>query len=168
MKNLNYFLASIALVSLLGCNQPKRNQETNADSVACTTSGLKSVKQCYMARFEKDSASLNLNTASNGKVTGRLYIKYHEIEPLALESELNIGEIKGEFKGDTLFADYTFTSGNLNKTQYTNPMAFLRKGDTLIIGVGVIISYLGRSYFDKKRSIDFKRSRFHLKPVDCK
>jgi len=168
MKNLNYFFTSIVLVSLFGCSQPQRNQEKNADSITNATSGLKPVKQCYVSRFEKDSASLTINTASTGEITGQLFIKYHEIEPLTLESELNVGKIEGKFKGDTLFANYNFTTGGRNKTQYTNPMAFLRKGDTLIIGVGVIINYMGRSYFDKKIPLDFKRSKFHFKPVDCK
>jgi hypothetical protein len=149
---------------MFGCNSPQRNQGKKIDSVIMP----KPIKQCFVARFEKDSASLTLNTASNGKVTGLLYIKYHEIKPMELENELNVGNIEGKFKGDTLFADYTFTSGTLNRTRYTNPIALLRKGDTLIIGAGVINSYMGKSYFDRKRPLDFKRSRFHFKPVICK
>jgi hypothetical protein len=164
MKTFNYLLISIALFSMFGCNSPQRNQEKNTGN----TTTPKAVKQCFVARFEKDSASLTLITASNGKITGLLYIKYHEIKPMELENELNVGNIEGKFNGDTLFANYTFTSGTLNKTRYTNPIALLRKGDTLIIGAGVINSYMGKSYFDKKRPLDFKRSRFHFKPVECK
>lgn len=41
-------------------------------------------KPCFIARFEKDSASLTLNTASNGKIIGVLCTKYNEIKPMKL------------------------------------------------------------------------------------
>ena len=125
-------------------------------------------KMCFVALFEKDSASLTLHNAPRGKVTGKLYIRYDEVKEMALESDLNIGTIEGKFKGDTLFADYRFTSGTMNKTIYSNPVALLFKGDTLILGAGTIVNYMGQSLFDRKKPLDFSKSKFHFKPVNCK
>ncbi|MES2267492.1 MAG: hypothetical protein V4520_12075 [Bacteroidota bacterium] len=168
MKNSLYFISAFVWAFLLSCNQGKKEKAIYIDSVTRLSGHPRPDQQCFVALFEKDSANLRLNNAPDGKVTGQLYIKYHEIKEVAFESELNIGKIAGKFKGDTLFANYTFTSGTQNKTVYTNPIALLCKGDTLILGSGVIITYLGRSYFDKKTPLDFQKSRFRFKPVNCK
>jgi hypothetical protein len=43
-----------------------------------------------------------------------------------------------------------------------------RNQEKNIGNTGVINSNIGRSYLDKKRPLDFKRSRFHFTPVDSK
>jgi hypothetical protein len=45
-------------------------------------------------------------------------------------------EISGEFRGDTLFASYTIQGGY--KKTYKKSMAFLKRGDDLILGNGEI------------------------------
>ncbi len=46
-------------------------------------------------------------------------------------------------------------------------LAFLKKDGQLIMGVGVIETYLGRSYFAKDKPIRFDRSKFIFDPAAC-
>ena len=125
-------------------------------------------RYCYLALFEKDSAMLSFAVDAYGSVAGKLCIKYGKIKPKALEHEINSGNITGGFKDDTLIADWVFTSGHNRDILYQNPVAIMHKGDSLIMGSGRIMSYLGRNYFDEKAPIDFARSRFRFKPINCK
>ncbi|MES2278223.1 MAG: hypothetical protein V4592_19490 [Bacteroidota bacterium] len=162
MKNLQYFLSLAGLALLFSCNQVQKT------SIKINTSNLKPGKHCYIALFEKDSASLTFEIAANGKIKGELAINYHNADTVAAARQPTAGNFVGEFKGDTLFADYHFTSGKNGREQYINPIALLHKGDTLIMGKGRIYSYLGRTYFDDKTPIEFYKSRFRFVPVDCK
>jgi hypothetical protein len=74
-----------------------------------------------------------------------------------------VGEISGEF-GDTLFASYTLFKVAIKKT-YKNPMAFLKRGDDLILGNGEIT--LGASHFVNDAAIDFDRVKYKFTAVEC-
>jgi hypothetical protein len=52
----------------------------------------------------------------------------------------------GEFRGDTLFASYTFIQGGY-KEKHIKSMAFLKRDD-LILGNGEIQITLGASHFE--------------------
>ncbi|HEY1008474.1 MAG: hypothetical protein ACO1NS_15875 [Daejeonella sp.] len=156
MKNLTLNVLAIAL-SASACTSGTDRTKIK-DSVTAATEVVSS--ECYTGVQGGDSASMKLNTAGNGKVTGELVIKY-------TKNPANTGTLSGEFKGDTLFADYYFTTGE-SKTKYKNPMAILRKGDRMILGVGEIESYLGKSYFKKGVPIDFEIAKFKLDKGDCK
>lgn len=164
MKQIVYFLAFTAFLFVLSCNQDKsKSKQTDKDIAKADISD-----QCFLAVHEKDTADLKIRTAKDGKVTGDLVIKYGELKPNALEKGLNRGAIEGKFRGDTLFADYTFTSGTKDKTIYKNPLAFLKRGEQLILGVGEIETYVGRTYFKNDKPINFEIGKFRFEPVDCK
>ena len=78
-----------------------------------------------------------------------------------------LGQIVGEFRGDTLFASYTFIQGANEKKTFKNPMAFLKNGNELILGNGKIEFSLGASYFAKGEPIDFERVKYKFTTVDC-
>ncbi|WP_094572914.1 hypothetical protein [Mucilaginibacter xinganensis] len=118
-------------------------------------------KQCYIAVDNKDTAFLNIEIHKSKKVSGKLIFKY-------AEDAKNEGAVDGKYSGDTLFADYSFTTGTLKNIVNKNPLAFLKKGGGLALGVGVIETYLGNSYFSKIKPIDFERGRFKFKITDCK
>lgn len=118
-------------------------------------------QECYVAIDGTDTAYLNLNTIESGEIDGDLLIKY-------LDKEQNIGTIAGKYKGDTLFVDYTFTVGKTDKPIYKNPLAFLKKDNQLILGVGQIETTLGRSYFVKGKPINFERGKFTFVATECK
>lgn len=160
MKKTFYFFAFIASLFLFSCNQgTNKNSEKSA---------VNSSDQCYVAIYETDTATLRVKTEADGKVTGDLVIAFGELKPNALEKVLNNGQIAGSFRGDTLFVDYSYTSGSINKTIFKNPLAFLKKGDKLILGVGDVETYVGKSYFVGDKPINFEIARFQFEPVDCK
>jgi len=161
MKKTFILFSFIATLFLYSCNQgANNNQEASADSTAI-------VNACYIAVFETDTAYLNTQTDPNGKVTGDLTIKYGELKPNALEKGSNVGTIEGDFRGDTLFVDYTHTSGSIYKVGFKNPLALLKEGDNLVLGIGEIITQIGQSYFVKGKPIDFQTARFRFVPMEC-
>ena len=161
MKKTSILFACIISLFIYSCNQgAKKNPSTSADSTSL-------VKTCYIAVFETDTAHLNTFADTTGKITGDLTMKYGEVQANSLEKVVNVGTIAGEFRGDTLFVDYTHTSGSINKKGFKNPLAFLKVGENLVLGVGQIETHLGRSYFVKNKPIDFAIGRFRFVPIDC-
>ncbi|MDR6943806.1 hypothetical protein [Mucilaginibacter pocheonensis] len=148
-------------LSVFSCGQ-------NEQHTAINISKLKTGNKKYTALFKKDSASLTLSINSYGKATGHLLISYYESDPMAVSKSTDGNIVNGTFKGDTLFADYNFKSDRNETIWYSNPIVLLHKGDTLIMGSGRILSYLGRNYFDPNTNIDFKRSRFRFVPAEAK
>lgn len=155
----NYALTIIGVFSALvyGCGSGSENKQSQSDSQSRKDSIQDS--QCYIAIDGADTAYLNLDSRASGKITGKLLIDFSE-------KPKNDGTLEGEFKGDTLYANYTFTTGE-NKTVYKNPLAFLKDGSKLHLGVGEIESYLGKSYFKKGTVIDFERGRFKFDTSEC-
>jgi hypothetical protein len=164
MKNSIYFLSFLALGLIFSCNQPKYGEGKAADSSATTAIN----EQCYQALTEeKDTADLKFVTAKDGKVTGDLVMKYG-LKPNEVERIINTGKVEGSFSGDTLYLNYLYRAGSLNKTLYQNPLALLKKDGKLIMGVGKIETSVGRSYFVKNQPIDYEKGRFKFNPTDCK
>ncbi len=158
MRKIAFYTALFALPLLVSCSQ---NTDT-ADAKAAAEAKMDSAatKTCFVAKDEGDQADLQLRLLSDGKVKGSLVINY-------AEKGNNNGEIEGEFKGDTLFVDYTFKVGTENPTVYKNPLAFLKQGEQMILGVGQIETSMGKSYFVKGKPIRFDKSKFKFTSVPC-
>jgi hypothetical protein len=161
VKNEIYKVIFITAVFLFSCNRGTKNPALRTDD-----NYFKNAEQCFIAVYQKDSAFLKFKTIQNGKIQGRLVIKYSEPEPNALEKEFYHGEITGKFTKDTLFADFVFADGK-NRVLYRNPIALLRKNNKLVLGFGAIVNYLGRSWFIHRQAINFTRSRFQFVPTEC-
>src|SRR5690606_7693119 len=140
--------------------QSCKNENTNEAEAARAEAEKLVNTECYEAIYENDTLELTLNTLKDGKITGNISMKI-EYAPE------KIGDIKGEFRGDTLFGDYTFRQGE-NKQIFKNPMAFLKRGNELILGNGSIMTSLGVSYFEKGKPIDFDKVKYKFKSKDCK
>lgn len=164
MKSLLYVFIIAGFAFLLSCN----NKPKSTNSLPAIARHIKFGKHCYIALFEKDSASLTFTFTKTGEVKGQLNINYYNKDTVLTQRQPTMGEFTGEFKGDTLFADYSFTSGSNGKDKYINPIALLYKNDTLIMGSGRIYSYMGRTYFDDKTPINFNKSRFRFIPSNCR
>ncbi len=147
MKKLSIFLLSLIAIAT-ACNQDKPK-----DDGSVSTSGGR--ENCYLAVTGNDSASLSLDTL-NGKVKGTLAFNFAE------KDDLN-GDIRGEFKGDTLFVDYAFKH---KEAVSNNPLVFLKVGDKLVQGSGEIETYLGKTYFSNHSQIKFEGG-FEFEPTDC-
>ncbi len=152
MKNLGLFCLLLACIGLESCNKNKKDVDALAEKPVSV--------QCYKAIYEKDTIDLKINTLSTGKISGDMMMK-------VFNKAKKVGKITGEFRGDTLFADYSFTLVANDKIIYKNPMAFLKRGNELILGDGKIETYLGASYFVKGQPIDFDSVKYKFSAVDC-
>ena len=154
MKTSYQYLLLAIIPLAMACNQ------TSNDS----KNGLKSSdvlkKECYLAVDALDTAKLTLNHLRSGDVTGKLVIDY-------ANKTRNEGELKGKFRGDTLYVDYTFKIPTKGDVIYRNPLAFLKTNGKLILGVGQIETTLGRSYFAKDVPIDYRQVKFKFDPSEC-
>ncbi len=155
MKNLGIFCLLLVCIGLESCN--KKQNDVNAASAPIEKP--LSV-QCYKALYEQDTIDLKINTLKSGKITGNMEMRIVNMPG-------KVGEIAGEFRGDTLFAAYTFTQGANNKVTFKNPMAFLKRGNELILGNGKIQTTMGASYFIKGEPIDFDNVKYKFTTVDC-
>jgi hypothetical protein len=152
MKKLKLFCLLFTFLILASCKK-------NESDPTVKESEFVSV-QCYNAIFEKDSIDVKINTLEDGKITGSM--KMHVFNKPNM-----IGELSGEVRGDTLFTSYTYyEEGNKSKT-YKNPMAFLKRGNELILGNGKIDYALGGSYFVKDQPIDFDNVKYNFITIEC-
>jgi hypothetical protein len=74
-------------------------------------------------------------------------------------------EISGEFRGDTLFASYTFIQGGY-KEKHIKINGILKRGDDLILGNGEIQITLGLHIL-LMAAIDFDRVKYKFTAVEC-
>ena len=156
MKKVTLFCMFLACIGFVSCNK-NQSQKSNEDQKLAE----KPVRvQCYSAIYETDTIDLQVNTLENGKISGDMVMKL-------INMPIKSGKISGEFRGDTLFADYSFIQGTNDKVVFKNPMAFLKSGKELILGNGKIITYLGASYFAKGEPIDFENVKYKFNPTDC-
>jgi hypothetical protein len=113
---------------------------------------------CYTAIDKNDTAWLKLDT-SGGQILGELDFQY------ANKNHYK-GIVKALVKGDTLRGYYSFKLNNVDKW-YKNPLALLKKNNTLTMGVGEVMTLWGSGYFNKEVPIDYEKGRFVFKQTGC-
>lgn len=157
MKKLGLFCLLLACIGFESC----KKEESSKDIEATKNKAEKPLSTtCYKALYESDTINLTINTLKEGKVNGNMIMKIENMPD-------KIGEITGEFRGDTLFVDYSFIQGTTENVKFKNPMAFLKHGSELNLGSGTIMTHLGRSYFDKKTPIEFEKVKYKFTTVNC-
>lgn len=103
------------------------------------TEGTEATTTCYTYATDNDSIMLQL-TRKGSVVEGELtYILY--------EKDLNRGTINGVLKGDTLFADYTFTSEGRTSVR---EVAFVERSNELVEAFGEIEEQNGKFVFSDR------------------
>lgn len=115
-----------------------------------------SAKDCYLHVKGKDTVKLSLITANGNNVSGDLVYSF-------FEKDKNSGTISGMFKGDTLYADYTFQSEGTSSVRET---VFIKKGNTLVEGFGEIDEKGNKQVFKDKKALKFDESLV-LNKVEC-
>lgn len=145
-------LASLLFIASLtsACNQeqPKIQSGKVAPIIA---------KVCYIAVDESDTVLLTI-TDKRKSIEGNLTFNY-------TNGITYKGTLKGLMHGDTLLADYNFTTGDGKWRR--NPLALLKRNGGLILGVGIMETAWGRNYFAKAQPIDYDKGRFIFKEVNC-
>jgi hypothetical protein len=154
MKIKYPYLLILSLPVLMMCRNSPENK--NIEKLVQSPPSL----DCFMAVDGKDSAFLKISNSGKNGVSGHLSILY-------ANHKKNQGRFTGSYQGDTLFVTYRFRSGEPTNAVFTNPLALLKQGDSLILGTGKIMKNLGRVYLDKKQGIDFKRGKFRFYRVSC-
>ncbi|MES2416971.1 MAG: hypothetical protein V4541_02225 [Bacteroidota bacterium] len=131
--------------------------------LACQNNTNKSVlidakvdQHCYVYSNNKDSASLTVTT--NGpNISGKL--AYY-----LFEKDSNTGTIKGELRGDTLIADYTFNSEGIESVRQ---VVFLKKEGKLLSGFGEVVEKDGVTRFKDLSKLTFD-NLLQFTPTACK
>lgn len=152
MKNLGFACLLLTCIGFESCKKDTTEKVVVVEKPISV--------QCYKAIYEKDTLNLKINNLKDGKISGAM-------EMALFNSPKKQGELTGEVRGDTLFASYTFTQDGNKDKPYKNPMAFLKRGNELILGNGKIETTMGASYFVKGEPIDFDQVKYKFTAVDC-
>ncbi|WP_026708036.1 hypothetical protein [Flavobacterium frigidarium] len=160
MKKISLLCLALPLIALQSCKNNQEEQGGNPETPAELAAQTVVSSECYQAIYEQDTLMLKLNTLENGEITGDMTMT---IENMPTKQ----GNLAGGFKGDTLYASYTFIQGTYKEKTYKNPMAFLKKGDQLILGNGEIQTTMGASYFVKGKPIDYENVKYKFDKAEC-
>ena len=115
---------SILTVALFSCKKNKKNLEEKVVQEKDIKAQSKII-ECY--EYIKNNNTIKAQLVFNDKnVSGDLNYNL-------FQKDKNSGTISGTINGDTIFADYTFSSEG---TESVRQVAFLRKNKTLIEGYG--------------------------------
>ncbi len=157
MKNLGLFFLLLTCVGLQSCKK-EQSQKDAKDTLVLAEKTMN--QACYKSLYESDTIEMKMITSKDNKITGDMIMSL-------FAKPKKIGKIKGEFRGDTLFVDYSFYQGSEKTKIFSNPMAFLKKGDSLVLGSGKIEYYFGKSSFVKGQPINFDSVKYKFATVDC-
>jgi hypothetical protein len=111
---------------------------------------------CYLAVSGRDSVKLTVRKEEE-LVTGDLAYLFYE-------KDKSLGTFSGRMKGDTLFADYTYSSEGQTSTR---EIAFLQKDNTFTEGTGDATEMDGKMTFKDPTRVQFGSSLV-LQKVECK
>ncbi|MEJ7559663.1 MAG: hypothetical protein WKF66_15245 [Pedobacter sp.] len=106
-------------------------------------------KVTYIASLKGDTAIATIEE-SKSLFKGVLEIRYKS-------GYKDSGNVKGFIKGDTLMGEYHFQRYWLPVWK-RNPIIFLRKGDKLIMGKGVVTHTMGIPHYNNKFPVDYTES----------
>ena len=150
MKQLFFVFAGLLA---LACNNSTKDNAL-ADSTATTRTG-ESPDRCYAYLTEKDTVRMQL--VLDGKnASGDLNYRWYE-------KDNNTGTLNGTMQGDTLVADYTFSSEG---AQSVREVRFLKQGDMLIEGIGDMEEVNGKMVYKLPADIRYMGGLV-LKKVSC-
>ena len=149
MKN-NLLISMVIICVFTSCKN--NSNQTIIDNKALT---INQMNHCYVFTSEKDSIFMEVNSKGN-LITGNLIYKF-------FEKDQNNGTLQGIIKGDTLIANYEFTSEGIKSIR---EVAFLKKGNNFVEGHGDMTEKNGRMIFKNTHILNFN-SNIILKPVQC-
>jgi hypothetical protein len=152
MKNF-LFLSIVLICIATACNDGSSKTKTSA---AKELKPPEIPSTCYLGVSGKDSITLTVRKEEE-LVTGDLAYLFYE-------KDKSRGTFSGRMKGDTLFADYTYTSEGETSTR---EIAFLQKDNTLTEGSGDAMELDGKMTFKDPTKVKFGSS-FVLQKVECK
>ncbi len=149
-----------AIIAVMMSCQNRIQMNSNNDSLQQATDTAKSIiinsgTHCFAYTSNGDFTLLSL-TIKGKSATGKLTYSLHE-------KDKNEGTIQGRFYGDTLLADYSFTSEG---SRSIRQVIFLRKGNVFQEGYGSMKEENGKFLFTHISEVSFT-GNVVLLPVDC-
>lgn len=165
MKHKLFLLIAAGVVVTSCNNEPKTTTAdgtVTADTKATTdtattekTTTANETSECYVNTKSKDSALLHL-TINNNTVTGNMSYAI-------AGKDKNKGTLQGELRGDTIFADYTFSSEG---KQSVRQVAYLKKDNSLLEGYGDAEEQGDKMVFKNTSALNFGKGVV-LQKVNC-
>ena len=150
MQRILIFLFIIS--SLIACSSNLNDNQTADVKLNNDSSAV--VSQCYTYLKDNDTIRLNI-TISDKTFTGHMLYQLKE-------KDRNDGTLRGTINGDTLIADYTFSSeGMLSMRQ----VAFLKEQNNLKEGFGELKLNNNQWVFTNPQELQF--TGFVLTPTPC-
>lgn len=153
-------LTTLILTVLVSC----KKETTTTEPVQITPSPPKEAEivepagdQCYAWKAGGSIIEMSFNVNSHQEVNGKL--SYNLVG-----KDRNEGTLIGNMKGDTLIADYTFSSEGVSSVR---EVAFLQKDGTFIEGYGDVVTANDKVSFKDKTKLKFD-AKNTLTKVDCK
>ena len=153
-------IAALILIVFASC----KKETTTTEPVQITPSPPKEAEivepagdQCYAWKSNGSIIEMSFNVNSHQEVNGKL--KYNIVG-----KDKNEGSLIGNMKGDTLIADYTFSSEGVSSVR---EVAFLQKDGAFIEGYGDVVEANGKFTFKDKNKLKFD-AKNTLSKVDCK
>ncbi|MDT0676298.1 hypothetical protein [Autumnicola musiva] len=139
------------------CKEKKEEQkETNQTSpVIVEENESIPQKQCFLYAQNNDTINLGLEITGD-QVTG--YLMYH-----LAEKDKNNGQIVGEMRGDTLFAEYYFNSEGKESVR---DVVFLKEKTSITEGYAEMKETDGKVTFVNPSAVKFDEN-FRLKRTNC-
>ena len=158
MKNTS-LLALLAIATLFPCN-PKNASSENAENNSDTTATPENkimvpVTTCYISTLGKDTFQLKVEVFEN-VVTGTLAYLFQE-------KDRQKGTFEGRMTGDTLIANYTFSSEGQTSVRQ---IAFLLSNEKATEGYGDVEEKKGAMVFKDIKSLQFGKG-LNLQKVPC-
>ncbi len=152
-------LTAFILTVLISCKKA-----TDTEPVQITPNAPKEAQieepagdQCYALRANGNVIELSFNVNSHQEVNGKLSYNISG-------KDKNEGTLIGNMNGDTLIADYTFTSEGVSSVR---EVAFLQKDGSLIEGFGDVVQANDKVTFKDKTKLKFDKKN-RLTKTDCK
>lgn len=143
------------IILILCCSCKRAATVSQEEEVVSDTTAVETINgECYLVVTGKDSVLLRIDI-ENTSVTGDLLYRF-------TEKDKSGGSVFGNFRGDTLVADYKFTSEGMESER---EVAFLRQGDTFIEGYGDAVESNGRMVFKRIDSLKFEGKP--MLKIDC-
>lgn len=153
-------ISTLILTVLVSC----KKETTTTEPVQITPSPPKEAEivepagdQCYTWSSNGSIVEMSFNVNSHQEVNGKL--KYNIVG-----KDKNEGTLIGNMKGDTLIADYTFSSEGVSSVR---EVAFLQKDGAFIEGYGDVVEANDKVTFKDKSKLKFD-AKNTLTKVDCK
>lgn len=149
---MKYFLLLGALAFSAGCTTKKSEQTDTSQPVA---TNVVEAPACYSSVMGQDTMRLYLENTGE-VVIGDLTYNFYEKDD-------NQGTLRGQMRGDTLLADYTFMSEGIESVRQ---IVFLKKDGGFVEGYGDAEDRDGKMIFTNTAALDFTSGTVFAK-VPC-